>query len=66
MTAKFFADTNIIVYAPSPLLSTQVILETANVLNRKLCLRLEDAHTEDLHHGMVFDGKLRVINPFVH
>jgi predicted nucleic acid-binding protein len=134
MIVKCFADTNIIVYAQeddweksllarailesSPLLSTQVILETVNVLNKKLCLRLEDAHnialdilnvcdvvpitvatilkafslakryrlshwdstivaaallaeceilyTEDLHHGIVFDGELRVINPFVH
>jgi predicted nucleic acid-binding protein len=134
MTAKFFADTNIVIYAQendrnksmraiaimksSPLLSAQVILETINTLTVKFGLPLEDAHdialsiltmcdvvpitietilqasslveryrlshwdstivaaallaeceilyTEDLHHGMVFEGKLRVINPFVH
>lgn len=133
MTAKFFADTNIIIYVQEndrekslrammileshPILSTQVILEAINTLNVKFGFSLSDAHdialsvlamckvvpvtiktilkasslvdcyrlshwdsiivaaamladcdilyTEDLHHGMVFENQLRVVNPFV-
>lgn len=133
MSAKTFADTNIVIYAESrhptkspaavaileagPVISTQVVNETVSVLTRKhgfsvgdanqialslldLCevvpvdtatireairlgehyqLSVWDAvivaaallagcdtlYSEDMHDGLVVDGRLKIVNPFV-
>ncbi len=132
MTAVF-ADTNIVIYAEGsdvrkaqramsilesgPIISSQVVTETINILTRKYGFTLPEAHevasslldlcevvpvgsetvrnairlaaryrlshwdsliiaaaflagcetlyTEDLQHGQVIDGRLRIVNPFV-
>lgn len=132
MTAKAFADTNIVIYAESsharkspvavailesgPVISTQVVNETLSVLTRKHGFALADAnqvalslldlcevvavdaqtvreairlgdryqlsiwdsvivaaalltgcdtqYSEDLQHGQVFEGRLKVVDPF--
>ena len=133
MTAKSFADTNIVVYAEGkdsskgrkaaeileagPVISSQVVTETISVLTRKHGFALSEAHevaislielcqlvpvdadtireairlvaryqlshwdslvvaaalladcdtlySEDLQHNQLFEGRLRVINPFL-
>jgi len=52
MSAKFFLDTNIFIYADSP----------AEPAKQAVAMRL--IYTEDLQHGQTFDN-LRVQNPFL-
>ncbi len=91
-----FIDTNIIIYSLgddvdkrqrsieliniNPVISAQVLNETANVLFKKLSMSVQDIQaiimrlskettvtplTEDIQHEQVIESRLQVINPFL-